>query len=290
MIFSMTGFGKSETKIEDKKYKFEIRSLNSKGMEIRTRLPEALKEKELEIRKILQKHLIRGKIEFNATSESPDGQDEFQLNIELLTHYVDLLETVKNKLGVEGDSLQAVMKLPNVIKPTDYTIEDEHWDIMLDGILEAVHQLKEYRRTDGDAMMRAMTDYTKSILTKLTAVKNLDSNRLQLLRERFNNNFNSIAKDVKADPNRMEQEIIFYLEKMDFSEEVVRLDQHCKYLLEVLENQMDSKGRKLNFITQEMGREINTLGAKAYDPAIQRLVVEMKDDLEKIKEQTANIL
>ncbi len=286
----MTGFGKSETKIEDKKYKFEIRSLNSKGMEIRTRLPEALKEKELEIRKILQKHLIRGKIEFNATSESPDGQDEFQLNIELLTHYVDLLETVKNKLGVEGDSLQAVMKLPNVIKPTDYTIEDEHWDIMLDGILEAVHQLKEYRRTDGDAMMRAMTDYTKSILTKLTEVKNLDSNRLQLLRERFKNNFNSIAKDVKADPNRMEQEIIFYLEKMDFSEEVVRLDQHCKYLLEVLENQMDSKGRKLNFITQEMGREINTLGAKAYDPAIQRLVVEMKDDLEKIKEQTANIL
>lgn len=290
MIFSMTGFGKSETKIEDKKYKFEIRSLNSKGMEIRTRLPEALKEKELEIRKILQKHLIRGKIEFNATSESPDGQDEFQLNVELLTHYVDLLETVKNKLGVEGDSLQAVMKLPNVIKPTDYTIEDEHWDIMLDGILEAVHQLKEYRRTDGDAMMRAMTDYTKSILTKLTEVKNLDSNRLQLLRERFKNNFNSIAKDVKADPNRMEQEIIFYLEKMDFSEEVVRLDQHCKYLLEVLENQMDSKGRKLNFITQEMGREINTLGAKAYDPAIQRLVVEMKDDLEKIKEQTANIL
>lgn len=286
----MTGFGKSETKIEDKKYKFEIRSLNSKGMEIRTRLPEALKEKELEIRKILQKHLIRGKIEFNATSESPDGQDEFQLNVELLTHYVDLLETVKNKLGVEGDSLQAVMKLPNVIKPTDYTIEDEHWDIMLDGILEAVHQLKEYRRTDGDAMMRAMTDYTKSILTKLTEVKNLDSNRLQLLRERFKNNFNSIAKDVKADPNRMEQEIIFYLEKMDFSEEVVRLDQHCKYLLEVLENQMDSKGRKLNFITQEMGREINTLGAKAYDPAIQRLVVEMKDDLEKIKEQTANIL
>ena len=286
----MTGFGKSETKIEDKKYKFEIRSLNSKGMEIRTRLPEALKEKELEIRKILQKHLIRGKIEFNATSESPDGQDEFQLNVELLTHYVDLLETVKNKLGVEGDSLQAVMKLPNVIKPTDYTIGDEHWDIMLDGILEAVHQLKEYRRTDGDAMMRAMTDYTKSILTKLTEVKNLDSNRLQLLRERFKNNFNSIAKDVKADPNRMEQEIIFYLEKMDFSEEVVRLDQHCKYLLEVLENQMDSKGRKLNFITQEMGREINTLGAKAYDPAIQRLVVEMKDDLEKIKEQTANIL
>ena len=286
----MTGFGKSETKIEDKKYKFEIRSLNSKGMEIRTRLPEALKEKELEIRKILQQHLIRGKIEFNATSESPDGQDEFQLNIELLTHYVGLLETVKNKLGVEGDSLQAVMKLPNVIKPTDYSIEDKHWELMLDGILEAVHQLKEYRRIDGDAMMRAMTDYTKSILTKLAEVNNLDSNRLQLLRDRFKNNFNSIAKDVKADPNRMEQEIIFYLEKMDFSEEVVRLDQHCKYLLEVLENQMDSKGRKLNFITQEMGREINTLGAKAYDPAIQRLVVEMKDDLEKIKEQTANIL
>lgn len=286
----MTGFGKSETKIDDKKYKFEIRSLNSKGLEIRTRLPETLKEKELEIRKILQSHLLRGKIEFNATAESPDGQDEFQLNIELLSHYVNLLEAVKNKLGVEGDSLQAVMKLPNVIKPTDYTIEDKDWKLMQDGILEAVHQLKNYRKTDGNAMMQAMSDYTNSILNKLAQVNNLDSNRLQLLRERFKNNFNTIAKDVKADPNRMEQEIIFYLEKMDFSEEVVRLDQHCKYLLEVLENQLDTKGRKLNFITQEMGREINTLGAKAYDPAIQRLVVEMKDELEKIKEQTANIL
>ncbi|TVQ42367.1 MAG: YicC family protein [Saprospirales bacterium] len=290
MTFSMTGFGKSETKIDDKKYKFEIRSLNSKGLEIRTRLPETLKEKELEIRKILQSHLLRGKIEFNATAESPDGQDEFQLNIELLSHYVNLLEAVKNKLGVEGDSLQAVMKLPNVIKPTDYTIEDKDWKLMQDGILEAVHQLKNYRKTDGNAMMQAMSDYTNSILNKLAQVNNLDSNRLQLLRERFKNNFNTIAKDVKADPNRMEQEIIFYLEKMDFSEEVVRLDQHCKYLLEVLENQLDTKGRKLNFITQEMGREINTLGAKAYDPAIQRLVVEMKDELEKIKEQTANIL
>jgi len=290
MIFSMTGFGKSETKIEDKNYKFEIRSLNSKGLEIRTRIPEALKEKELEIRKLLQTHLIKGKIEFAATVESPDGEDEFQLNIDLLTHYVSLLESVKNKLGVDGDSLQAVMRLPNVIKPTSFSVDDENWALLSESIEEAANQLKNYRRIEGEAMMNAMLEYTHSIQSKLNLANSMDSNRLQLLKERFKNNFNTIAKDVKADPNRMEQEIIFYLEKMDFSEEVIRLDQHCNYLLEVLNNSMESKGRKLNFITQEMGREINTLGAKAYDPAIQRIVVEMKDELEKIKEQTANIL
>lgn len=290
MILSMTGFGKSEIKVEDKKYKIEIRSLNSKGLEIRTRLPESLKEKELEIRKLIQSHLIKGKVELNVTIESTSGEDEFQLDIELLTFYIKKMESVKTALGVDGDSLQAVMRLPNVIKPSSVRLPESHWNELVICIELAAADLHKYRLTEGLAMEKAMVEYTLNIQSKLQQANNMDSNRLQLLRQRFTNNFNSIAKDVKADPNRMEQEIIFYLEKMDFSEEVVRLDQHCNYLLEELDNAMESKGRKLNFITQEMGREINTLGAKAYDPNIQRLVVEMKDELEKIKEQTANIL
>lgn len=290
MILSMTGYGKEEIKIGDRSYRIEVRSLNSKGFEFRARISDDLKEKELEIRKIVQKIAIRGKIDLYITGETPYGGEEYELDEELLTHYSRQLSQLSNQLNLSGDILQAVMKIPNVIKPSVIHFTEDHWEDLETALKSALSIHRTYRITEGEAMEKAMKAYTTKIMDGIEQIKNLDTDRIEKIRKKFQSNFEHISREVESDQNRLEQELIFYLEKMDFTEEMVRLSQHCKYLLEVLDAKQESKGRKLNFITQEMGREINTLGSKAYDSNIQRLVVEMKDELEKIKEQTANIL
>lgn len=290
MIFSMTGYGKAEGAVGNKNYRVEIRSLNSKGLEIRCKIPEDLREKELEIRNLLKGELLRGKIDLTLSFDSTRGEEEYVLDIDLLQHYAADLKNLSEELGLSGDVLQAVMRIPNIVKPNETSLTDEEWKELKKLIQVAVEANKAYRQTEGKAMGNALLTNTKNIVDRIDTVVEFDTNRLETIRTRFQKNFNSIAKDVTADQNRMEQEIIFYLEKLDFTEEIVRLRQHCKYLQEVMNTPQESKGKKINFITQEIGREINTLGAKAYDPDIQKVVVEMKDELEKIKEQTANIL
>nr|MBS0038345.1 YicC family protein [Saprospiraceae bacterium] len=290
MIFSMTGYGKAEGTVGNKNYRVEIRSLNSKGLEIRCKIPEDLREKELEIRNLLKGELLRGKIDLTLSFDSTRGEEEYVLDIDLLRHYAADLKKLSEQLGLNGDVLQAVMRIPNIVKPNETSLTEVEWKELKKIIQVAVEANKAYRQTEGKAMGSALLTNTKNIVDRIDTVVDFDTNRLEAIRTRFQKNFNSIAKDVTADQNRMEQEIIFYLEKLDFTEEIVRLRQHCKYLQEVMSTPQESKGKKINFITQEIGREINTLGAKAYDPDIQKVVVEMKDELEKIKEQTANIL
>jgi uncharacterized protein (TIGR00255 family) len=290
MILSMTGFGKNEIEVGGKTYQIELRTLNSKGVEFRTKIPDGLREKELELRKIVQEGVVKGKIDLNITTESTMGDGEYQLDENLLTTYCKQLSDLSKKLNLEGDILQAAMRVPSVLKPIESSLDDAEWEKLKKAVKDLIDVHRKYRLEEGKAMHEVLVKYTKSILQMVEEVKKMDTNRIESIRKRYESNFEKISRDVSADPNRLELEIIYYLEKLDFSEEIVRLVQHCEYMLEEIDNKELSKGRKLNFITQEMGREINTLGAKAYDSGIQKIVVEMKDDLEKIKEQTSNIL
>jgi len=290
MIRSMTGYGKSEGTVGESHIHIELKTLNSKGLEMRIRAPEALREKELPIRALLKDHLFRGKIELNISLDYQTSETDRLLNKDLLKKYLVELDALSRELNLSGDVLQAAMRIPSVLTPVEPEIGETDWKEIEQLILQAVDSCAEHRMAEGEAMAKAIKEQAQNIVDRIDKVVESDSGRLESIRTRFQNNFNAIARDLKADPNRMEQEIIFYLEKMDFTEEIVRLRQHCDYLSEVILGEGDSKGKKLNFITQEMGREINTLGAKAYDSTIQRTVVEMKDELEKIKEQTSNIL
>ncbi|TVR78821.1 MAG: YicC family protein [Saprospirales bacterium] len=290
MILSMTGFGKHETKVGNRTYRIEIRTLNSKGLEFRTKMPDDLRDKDLDIRKMVQETVIKGKIELTIGTESPLGDEEYILDETVLANYCRQLDQLSHSLNIQGDVLQAAMRIPSVFKANQSTMTEDDWKLVQEGIISALEAHKEYRREEGKAMYDALLEYTDNIVESTEKIKALDSDRIAKIRKKFETNFESIARDVNADPNRLELELIYYLEKLDFSEEMVRLLQHCEYLIEQIKDDNISKGRKLNFITQEMGREINTLGAKAYDSEIQRYVVQMKDDLEKIKEQTANIL
>ncbi len=290
MILSMTGFGKKEVDLNGKNYLIELRSLNSKGIEFRTKLPDELRHKELELRKIVQDYVIKGKIDLTISTGNNSEEDDYILDKNLLKDYCKQLSEINDELHLNGDVLQAAMKLPSVFKPVQQELSDTDWEKLETAVREVLEIHKNYRTEEGAPMFEALLEYTNNILKRVDVVQSMDTDRIERIRQRYKHNFEKIARDVSANPNRMELEIIYYLEKLDFSEEIVRLVQHCEYLLKEIKGSEISKGRKLNFITQEMGREINTLGAKAYDSEIQKEVVEMKDDLEKIKEQTANIL
>lgn len=291
MLLSMTGYGRVSRNYRDKTIIVEIRSLNSKFTDLRLKAPQHYKEKEPDIRKILTERLERGKIDFALEINSSTGEDGFALNIPLFKRYVTELRQLSAELKVEtGDLLQAVLRLPNVVATANDEIEEQEWENVYSAIKEAIGQFEQFRASEGKVLQEELRSRIVLIQENLEKVGPLEGERVVRMRQRLHQNLEESLGKEKIDENRFEQEIIHYLEKLDITEEKVRLAQHCKYFIEELTQPGTQKGRKLSFISQEIGREINTLGAKAYSSEIQRLVVVMKDELEKIKEQVANCL
>jgi len=291
MLLSMTGFGSANGNYLNRTISIEIRSLNSKFTDLRYKIPPSYREKEAILRKLVTTRGQRGKIELTIDVSSPEIDNEYSLNLDLYRKYYKELSAVNREMGHDKDSLtEAIIRIPNVVASSREGLEDEEWKAALAVLNEALDNFMAFRKTEGEAMEADCQDRIQNILTALTAVEPFENKRVDKLRQRVNQNLEEYVGKDKIDANRFEQEILYYMEKIDITEEKVRLTQHCKYFLEEMGNSKELKGRKLNFIAQEIGREINTLGSKANDSDIQKLVVGMKDELEKIKEQVLNTI
>ena len=291
MIRSMTGYGKAECLLPDKRLTIEIKSLNSKQMDTNTRLPSLYKEKELEIRQLIASELERGKVECTFYYELSEGAASGSINGPVVKSYYEQLYKISGELGLETslELLSAVMRMPDTVRTEKPELEENEWGNVRRALEQALGSVKDFRNQEGSSLDADLRQRVKAISEKLIRIENYEEERILQIRERIGNNLASYLKKEDLDENRFEQELIFYMEKLDISEEKVRLSNHCKYFLETMEDQ-NPAGKKLGFISQEMGREINTLGSKANHAEIQKLVVEMKDELERIKEQILNVL
>lgn len=289
MLLSMTGYGRETLPYKDKTITVEIRSLNSKFTDARLKIPQNYKEKETELRRIIAERVERGKIEMAIEVKSHQGDDDYGLNHALFKKYYRELNKLADELSMpKTDMLQAILRLPNVVATDAEEIEEEEWRTVLQALHGAIDRFEKHRLAEGKAMEEDMRARVQLIRDHQSHLDPHEEERVTRLRQRLSQKLEEYLGKEKIDENRFEQEILFYLEKIDITEEKVRLEQHCLYFMEELDKDYKQKGRKLSFITQEMGREINTLGAKAYSSEIQRFVVSMKDELEKIKEQVAN--
>jgi len=290
MIHSMTGYGKSASTIGSRRYTAEVRSLNGKQLDLSVRMPQAFREKEMELRKLLSSAIVRGKSDINLHYEA-DATDQRELNIPLIEHYLTHLEKLADKKGYEKDGLLlgTAMRLPDTVQQSREEINEDEWKQIRRLVEEAVSQFLEFRIQEGKTMEMDLRGRVEQILELESKLDPLLTERIERVRDRIQANFDEIKDRGRLDENRFEQEVLFYIEKMDVSEERVRLKAHCQYFIDILETDF-GQGKKLAFIAQEMGREINTLGSKANDAEIQRFVVQMKDELEKIKEQVLNVL
>ncbi|SFE56494.1 TIGR00255 family protein [Thermophagus xiamenensis] len=291
MIKSMTGYGKTVCELPTKRIIIEIKSLNSKQLDINLRLPTHYKEKELEIRNIIAQKLQRGKIDltFNVESIMPDKIS--RINEEVIREYFRQLKPIAEELGISSntDFLRVIMPLPDTMKSEQPELDEEEWNIVYNGLLQSIEQLDAFRIQEGAAMFRDVKGHNESIRLLLEEVVPFEKQRTEKIKNRIKETLKNLNINGDLDENRFEQELIYYIEKLDISEEKIRLKNHIDYFDKTL-NEDGPVGKKLGFISQEMGREINTLGSKANDSEIQRLVVNMKDELEKIKEQILNIL
>jgi len=286
MIQSMTGYGKAVANCSARKITVEVRSLNSKSLDLSTRLPYLYRERELEIRKIISEELQRGKIDFSIQSEANSDNKSQKLNPQVIRSYMNEFKEIVPEAS-NTELLSIVMRLPDVVDYTSDEISDEEWNRALNCIRIAIDNLIEFRITEGAVLEKEFVKHIKIIEDLLSRIEPYERERIETLKERFTKNLEELKPDY--DKNRFEQELIYYLEKLDITEEKVRLKNHCKYFLETLGTD-NSEGKKLNFICQEIGREINTLGSKSNHSEMQKIVVQMKDELEKIKEQVQNIL
>lgn len=292
MILSMTGYGKGRATCGDATYSVELKSLNGKTSDVRCRIPNNFKEKELALRQMVLDHAHRGKFDLLLEVDSEDGDGEYAINTAAFKKYYKDLTALRDELDLNQDIdfVQAILRIPNVIWTKTEALEDDVWQAVLSAVQEAMDSLRNFRIVEGEVMHDDLQEKVKEIQDQLKETVPYETERIDNLKERFRRNLDDFLKNDKLDHNRYEQEIIYYLEKLDINEEKVRLAQHCDYFLKVLESENLQVGKKLSFIAQEMGREINTLGAKAQEKNIQRIVVNMKDALEKIKEQLSNIV
>lgn len=291
MVKSMTGFGKAEFEVNNKKITIELKALNSKQVDINARIPSIYREKEIEIRKELAEKLVRGKIDLTIYVENHGSESNSRINEAILTSYFEHLKKINESLGLNTDqgTLLALLRLPDVVK-TEYETLDEHeWGIILEHLRNAIGEIEEFRMAEGKALEADIIANTNKIRELLQQVSPFESQRMEIIKNRLTESLGKLNLAGGVDENRFEQELVFYLDKMDMNEEKVRLENHCFYFLETIAREENS-GKKLSFIAQEMGREINTLGSKAYESNIQRMVVQMKDYLERIKEQLLNVL
>ena len=291
MIKSMTGFGKSQAELPDKSITIEIRSLNSKQLDIFTRMPSIYKEKELEIRNVLALKLDRGKIEFTINVEITGDAALHKINRPTLVNYYKELKSIAADFNIEdqGTFLPALLRLPDVLKSDKPELDEQEWNTLLEGIEKAIVQIDAFRINEGRTLEKDFRERINLILEYLSEIEPYEKDRTDNLKKRMEQAFSGMVKGETYDENRMEQELIYYIEKLDITEEKVRLRKHCDYFIEIMTEE-ESQGKKLGFVVQEIGREINTLGSKANDASIQRIIVRMKDELEKIKEQLMNIL
>jgi uncharacterized protein (TIGR00255 family) len=287
----MTGYGKAECILPGKKLAIEIKSLNSKQMDANIRLPSLYREKELEIRQMIAANLERGKVECTIFYEPTGEEGSAIINEPVVKEYYDQLSRISGGLGLNPslELLSMVMRMPDAIRTQKPELDPEEWNAVRKAIQQALEEVILFRDNEGKAMGTDLRERVAGISDRLSQVEQHEQDRISQIRNRIDSNLNNLVPSEEIDKNRFEQELIFYIEKLDVSEEKVRLGNHCAYFLETMQEER-AVGKKLGFISQEMGREINTLGSKANHVEIQRLVVEMKDELEKIKEQILNIL
>lgn len=291
MLKSMTGFGRAEKTVGDKTFLVDIKSLNGKQFELQLKLPAFLKPFEFDIRRILSSKLARGSVDCTISLKETGNAKPITINTELAKSYFKLLDTLSKELNLDPSHiLSTLVKMPEVITPTSETLTDEEWTAFEKIILSAIEDLNIHRFDEGRVLEKDLLKRIDNILQELEEVKKLEPQRQQIIREGITKLLEEYVGKDNYDKNRLEQELIYYIEKIDISEEVVRLKNHCDYFRSILSEPDESKGKKLSFILQEIGREINTTGAKAYDAAIQKYVVMMKDELEKAKEQVLNVL
>ena len=289
MILSMTGFGRAQATYGAKQINVEVKSLNGKTSDIRFKLSSGYREKEVQLRGIIMEHAIRGKIEFSIQVTA--GTEDVQLNRELYMKYMQELMAMESELGIKSHDLTAaVLRLPNVVLSEEGVMTAEEWTVIQNATLEALDKLKAFRSQEGVAMLADLSTHVQNISQLLEDIKPHEKERIDSVRAKMEKNLSDFMGKDNVDKNRYEQEVIYYMEKLDINEEKVRLSQHCIFFTSELNSDSEDVGRKLSFIAQEMGREINTLGAKAQHTVIQKCVVRMKDELEKIKEQLANIV
>ena len=287
---SMTGFGKAKIAIDNKKFTAEIRSLNSKQLDLSIKTPAAYRAVEYELRNIASQMLVRGKIDITVTAETTDAETSAQINRDLFRAYLHQVTDALAYSSIDADYdviVPAVLKMPNVISTDTASAPEAELKAIKDAVTEAAKRLDAFREQEGATLIADLLRRVDKIEEYRNEITPFEQSRTDAIRTRIRENIEKLG--IEADNNRLEQEMIFYIEKLDITEEKVRLQNHCKYFREVAENESQA-GRKLGFIAQEMGREINTTGSKANQHDIQILVVKMKDELEKIKEQVLNLL
>ncbi|MBQ6070120.1 MAG: YicC family protein [Bacteroidales bacterium] len=290
MIKSMTGFGRTTIEVTGKSITIEIRTLNSKQLDLNTRIAPLFRNNENEIRALISRELERGKIDFTLSIDK-NAAATVSINPELAKSYYDTLNVLSKELGnpVESDIFLQVLRMPDVISTPQEELSEELWGQVLGAIQQTCNQVNDFRITEGAVLAKDFEKRIRLIRDMIDEVTPFEENRIATLRAKFEKGIADLSPKVQFDPNRMEQEIFFYIEKLDITEEKVRLRKHCDYFLETMA-EPQANGKKLGFIVQECGREINTLGSKSNDFSIQQIVVRMKDELEKLKEQLANIL
>lgn len=288
----MTGYGKAVVAFADKKINVEIKSLNSKTLDLSTRIAPLYREKEMEMRQMISAALLRGKVDFSIWIEKETLVDATPVNAALMENYYHQLKTISERVGIPepADWLQTLVRMPDVTTRIDQEhLTDEEWAVARQGVTEAIEKLVEFRRQEGAALEKKFNEKVDNIEALLKSLEPYEKERVPKIKERIIAGLEQI-KEVDYDKNRLEQELIYYIEKLDISEEKQRLTNHLKYFRETMAEKEPGVGKKLGFIAQEMGREINTTGSKSNNAEMQNIVVKMKDELEQIKEQVLNAL
>jgi len=291
MIKSMTGFGKAECEYQSNKITVEIKSLNSKQLDINIKTPSIYKEKEIDLRNEISREISRGKVDLYISLDFVEEEVPVNLNAKLIKGYYKGITNIaaELKVPVPGDIISTLLRLPDVLRSEKQEVSDDEWKALIACTNNALKTLNEFRAQEGKALEKDIVERIKIITELSNSLEPFESQRINKLKEKFRQNLNELVSSDKIDENRLEQELIFYIEKLDITEEKVRLANHCVYFIETM-NEPEANGKKLGFITQEIGREINTIGSKANDFDMQKIVVRMKDELEKIKEQVNNVL
>ena len=285
MIQSMTGFGKSITQLPSKKVTVEIKSLNSKNLDVNARIPSQYREKELQLRNTISKSLTRGKVDFSLYVEVTGEETTASVNRGVVKNYMHQLKNIVD--GDETELLKMAVRMPDAVTTEREEIDESEFKAIENAVIEALEEINQFRKDEGEALEKDLKLRVSNIDDLLKEVLRIDPERVDAVKERLRKGIADLKENV--DENRFEQELVYYIEKFDITEEKVRLENHLAYFNESI-NSPDSNGRKLGFISQEMGREINTIGSKSNYAPMQQLVVQMKDELEKIKEQLLNVL
>ena len=288
MIYSMTGFGKCQLNLPHANFNIEVKSLNSKQLDTNIKISSVYREKEIELKNLLSTKLKRGKIELSVWKESSEIQNSHKLNIPLIKDYHQQILNLKKDLGFESDIFPVLLKMPNILQKDEVKLDNNEWLEIFKGINTAVNELIQFRLAEGNKLEKDIILRINLIIDFLEKISPYAKARIERVKENLLNKINDL-KINNIDENRLEQELIYYLEKQDITEEQVRLKAHLDYFIQTISSEPPN-GKKLGFISQEIGREINTIGSKSSDAEMQKIVVQMKDELEKIKEQLLNVL